>query len=59
MSACLNCNRKLSCGCQKRTASDGKSVCSNCLSNYERNLKANGVVAPVKKVTVFRNVPKK
>jgi hypothetical protein len=59
MSACLNCNRKLSCGCQKRTASDGKSVCSNCLSNYERNLKAGGVVIPAQKVTVFKSVPKK
>jgi hypothetical protein len=58
MSACLNCNRKLSCGCQKRTASDGKSVCSNCLSNYERNLKAGGVVTPPR-VTVFKAPIKK
>jgi transcription elongation factor Elf1 len=36
---CPNCNAKLSCGCQKRTASDGKSVCSSCLSNYEQKLK--------------------
>lgn len=59
MSACLNCNKKLSCGCQKRTASDGKSVCSNCLSNYERNLKANGVVTPSPRVTVFKAPIKK
>lgn len=39
MSSCLNCNRKLSCGCQKRKASDGKSVCSNCLSTYEAKIK--------------------
>lgn len=59
MSACLNCNKKLSCGCQKRTASDGKSVCSNCLSNYERNLKASGVVTPPPRVTVFKAPIKK
>lgn len=37
---CPNCNNKLSCGCQKRTASDGKVVCSNCLTAYENKLKA-------------------
>lgn len=39
MSACLNCGTKLSCGCQKRTASDGKSVCGTCLAGYEASLK--------------------
>lgn len=41
MSTCLNCGAKLSCGCQKRTTSNGKSACSNCLPNYERLLKKN------------------
>lgn len=36
---CPNCNTKLSCGCQKRTASDGKQVCSGCLPSYESKLK--------------------
>jgi hypothetical protein len=36
---CLNCNAKLSCGCQKRVASNGKSVCSTCLNSYEAALK--------------------
>jgi hypothetical protein len=58
MSSCLNCNKKLSCGCQKRTASDGKSVCSNCLSGYEYSLKKISVATP-NKVTVFKSVPKK
>lgn len=39
MSKCTNCGSKLSCGCQKRKASDGKQVCSNCISKYELNLK--------------------
>lgn len=39
MSACLNCGNKLSCGCQKRVASDGKSTCSTCLTTYENQLK--------------------
>lgn len=35
---CPNCNSKLSCGCQRRTASDGKQVCSKCLAQYEQQL---------------------
>jgi len=36
---CLNCGATMSCGCQKRTASDGKSVCSSCAAAYEQSLK--------------------
>ena len=32
---CPNCDSQLSCGCQKRKASDGKEVCTNCLPFYE------------------------
>jgi hypothetical protein len=39
MSTCSNCKTKLSCGCQKRTASNGVSVCSTCLPRYEAALK--------------------
>lgn len=35
---CSNCNSRLSCTCEQRTASDGKKVCSNCLSSYEHAL---------------------
>ena len=38
MNQCLNCNSAITCGCQKRTASDGKEVCSNCLTVYEQKL---------------------
>jgi len=38
---CPNCNTALSCGCQKRVASDGKQVCSSCLNAYERILVNN------------------
>ena len=37
---CPNCNAQLSCGCQKRAASDGKQVCSSCITFYEQKLKA-------------------
>ena len=40
MSTCSNCKAKLSCGCQKRTASNGVGVCSNCLPQYEAQLRA-------------------
>lgn len=39
MAACSNCKATLSCGCQRRTASNGTSVCSNCLAKYEAQIK--------------------
>jgi len=39
MATCANCKGKMSCGCQKRTASDGKTACSKCINNYEAQLK--------------------
>ena len=39
MSQCSNCNKTLTCGCQKRNASNGVQVCSNCLSSYESQIK--------------------
>lgn len=52
---CSNCGTKLTCGCQKRSASDGKSTCSNCITSYENNLKIlkskmpnNGIMSPKK-----------
>ncbi len=36
---CPNCNAKLTCGCQRKTASDGKTVCANCVASYEQKLK--------------------
>jgi len=39
MSQCPNCNQKLSCGCQKRNASNGTQVCTNCLGGYESKIK--------------------
>lgn len=57
---CSNCNTKLSCGCQKRTASDGKSVCSTCLAAYEAVIKKNqnpNQNSPTN-VNVFYNAPK-
>jgi hypothetical protein len=38
MAQCLNCKTKLSCGCQKRVAKDGKQVCSNCVTKYNSTL---------------------
>lgn len=38
---CPNCSALITCGCQKRTASDGKQVCSSCLAAYEQMLRNN------------------
>lgn len=37
---CPNCNAKITCGCQKRIASDGKQVCTNCVALYEQKVKS-------------------
>jgi hypothetical protein len=47
MANCPNCKKKLSCGCQKRTASDGKTVCSGCLKTYEAGLKQKKTLVTV------------
>jgi hypothetical protein len=39
MAQCPNCGKALSCGCQRRTASNGRSVCSKCISSYEKLIK--------------------
>jgi DNA primase catalytic subunit len=65
MATCKNCNTRLSCGCQKRRASDGKEVCTNCVNTYEASLKTNKKLSEsflkeetgVQSVKVFYNGP--
>lgn len=38
MSQCPNCGATITCGCQRRNASDGASVCTNCIAIYEKQL---------------------
>jgi transcription elongation factor Elf1 len=46
-STCPNCGTLISCGCQIKTASDGKQVCNNCISSYE--IKLVNINAPINK----------
>lgn len=49
MAKCSNCGTKLGCSCKKRTASDGRSCCANCISKYEQSLqkiKSSSSIAP-------------
>jgi len=57
MAVCLNCKRTLSCGCQKRKAKDGTSVCTNCIANYELKL-ATKVIEPTRVNTANITSPK-
>jgi len=41
MAQCSNCRTKLGCGCQRKTASDGRSVCVTCAAKYEYELSLN------------------
>jgi hypothetical protein len=47
MATCSNCKSKLSCGCQRRTASDGAATCTNCLASYEAGLTQRQTMATV------------
>lgn len=47
MATCSNCKKSLSCGCQKRTAVDGKSVCSSCITTYEASLAQRQTITTV------------
>lgn len=37
---CQNCGATLSCGCQRRTATNGTSACSNCVSALNAKIAA-------------------
>jgi hypothetical protein len=36
----------MSCGCQKRVASNGTHVCTNCIHQYEASLKNQASTSP-------------
>jgi hypothetical protein len=57
MSQCSNCNQQLSCGCQKRNASNGVQVCSNCLSSYESQIKATNQPSVITEAEVKTEIP--
>lgn len=52
MSQCPNCKSTLSCGCQRRTASDGTAVCGSCLSTYEARLQNKTQTKQTKQTSV-------
>jgi hypothetical protein len=39
MSKCINCGHAYNCECQKKVASDNVLVCSECIDQYEQDLK--------------------
>jgi hypothetical protein len=46
----------MSCGCQKRRASDGTSCCSSCLAFYEKALQANKTITQLPTKSVNKNI---
>ena len=50
---CPNCKAKLSCGCQRRSASDGAAVCTLCITQYESTLRTTKGLPPLKPTPVF------
>jgi len=51
MAVCSNCKSQLSCGCQRKIASDKTSVCNNCIGQYEAKLKTQKTKEDLKKFT--------
>jgi hypothetical protein len=41
---CSNCGATLSCGCQKRVATDGSLCCDQCIQDYEQKLVATKII---------------
>jgi hypothetical protein len=39
MANCSNCGAVITCGCQRKTASDGKQGCAQCIPKYEQALR--------------------
>jgi hypothetical protein len=38
MATCTNCGSQLSCGCQRRQATNGQSACANCINSLEKKI---------------------
>lgn len=57
---CSNCGSKLTCGCQKRVATDGRQCCSQCVANYNNSLKkavpqvGGNIAASINKISLQR-----
>jgi len=45
---CGHCGTRISCGCQKRTATDGKQVCTKCVVKYNAKLKGQELIKQIK-----------
>ena len=43
-STCLNCGARMSCGCQRRTATNGTSACSSCVDALNAKIAAQKAV---------------
>jgi hypothetical protein len=53
---CLNCQSPITCGCQKKTASDGKQVCSSCIQKYEQSLQGTkSQIEEQAKIDILKN----
>jgi hypothetical protein len=38
MNNCPNCQKEITCGCQKKLANDGTQVCTSCMDEYNKLL---------------------
>lgn len=43
MSKCQNCGATMSCGCQRRTSTDGKIGCTKCITDTPKPAKPESV----------------
>lgn len=52
MAKCANCGAGMSCGCQKRAASNGATACTACINTLEAQIQKAKETAAVKASTV-------
>ena len=52
---CQNCGATLSCGCQKRTASNGASACSACVSALNAKIASDAASPALQTVRTQQN----
>lgn len=51
-STCPNCGARMSCGCQRRQASNGASACSSCVGALEEKIKVQKLAATPPQTTI-------
>lgn len=59
MNECPNCKNPLGCSCQLRTASNGQTVCTACIGDYEKLINPQAFVQSEPEYHIHINLDEK